>query len=257
MKSSPWRREKALNYRGFPWRALLWSLLLHTLAFAALAPFVPERARVSLPAAPLRGELQPPREAASAPQSAAPAVAVRSSGPVARHETPTDPAIAVPPSPSVAGLPPAAQPRGDGAAMSSGASPPQPERAGAAGGEVAPLATPQPPTAASPRETDERGPNLAGLRQFRLALALEARRYRRYPDLARRAGLAGTVEVRVGIEAGGLRRRAELGRSSGNATLDAAAVEMMQQAVQRAPLPESLRGRDFTVLLPVVFELEE
>ena len=100
-------------------------------------------------------------------------------------------------------------------------------------------------------------PDLAGLRQFRLSLAGEARRFRRYPEAARRAGLVGTAEVRVAVEAGGLKRHANLTRSSGHAALDTAALEMLQQAASRAVLPESLRGQSFAVLLPVVFEVEE
>jgi protein TonB len=103
----------------------------------------------------------------------------------------------------------------------------------------------------------ESGPDPAGLRQFRLALAGEARRFRRYPDAARRAGLAGTAEVRVAVEAGGLNRSANIARSSGHALLDTAALEMLQQAASQVALPESLRGQRFTVLLPVVFEVAE
>jgi len=106
-------------------------------------------------------------------------------------------------------------------------------------------------------ETDERGPDAAGLRQFRLALASEARRFRRYPEVARRAGLSGTVEVRVIVDAGGLTRRTDLTRSSGHEVLDTAALEMLHRAVVRTGLPESLRGQEFAVLLPVVFAVEE
>jgi protein TonB len=107
---------------------------------------------------------------------------------------------------------------------------------------------------ADTRET--RGPDAAGLRQYRLALAGEARRYRNYPEVARRAGMAGTAEVRVLVSAG-ITRQTELARSSGYATLDSAALEMLRAAAARTLLPESLRGQEFAVLLPVVFEVEE
>ena len=103
----------------------------------------------------------------------------------------------------------------------------------------------------------EPGPDQAGLRQFRLSLAGEARRYRRYPESARQAGLAGTSEVRVAVEAGGGARHADLARSSGHAILDQAALDMLRQAAARAVLPDSLRGQSFAVLLPVVFEVKE
>ena len=107
------------------------------------------------------------------------------------------------------------------------------------------------------QDLGDRGANAAGLRQFRLALAGEARRFRRYPEAARRDGLSGTAEVRITVETGLPARRVELSRSSDYAVLDAAALEMLRQAVRRVELPESLRGQSFAVSLPVVFEVEE
>jgi protein TonB len=52
-------------------------------------------------------------------------------------------------------------------------------------------------------------------------------------------------------------RHADLARSSGHEILDKAALDMLRQAAGRAVLPESLRGQNFAVLLPVVFEVEE
>lgn len=257
MKSSPWRREKALKFRGFPLRAVGWSLLLHVLVLAALAPYVAEQARVVVPATVLHGALLPPVRATAVAQ---PAVAQPPppQRPVRTEDAHARPTIADPPAPSFRTAPAApgaaAQPK---AAVASARLPEVDSTAASAGGEVAPTAGSQVPTAATSRVSDERGPSLSGLRQFRLALAIEARRFRRYPEMARRAGLAGTVDVRVTVDAGSQLRRTELGRSSGNATLDAAALEMMQQAAQRATLPEALRGQDFAVSLPVVFEIEE
>lgn len=98
-------------------------------------------------------------------------------------------------------------------------------------------------------------PDAAGLRQYRLALAGEARKHKRYPEAARRAGWHGTAEVR--IQVGAHARQAELVGSSGHAALDRAAVDMLRLAAARTELPEALRGRQFTVLLPVVFEVED
>ena len=41
------------------------------------------------------------------------------------------------------------------------------------------------------------------------------------------------------------------------ALLDEQALEMLGRAVAQTPLPESLRGRHFTVTLPIRFSLEE
>lgn len=111
--------------------------------------------------------------------------------------------------------------------------------------------------AASAAPLDARGPDAAGLRQYRLALAGEARRFRSYPNAAQHAGITGTAEVRVTVSAAGATRHADLARSSGHAALDAAALDMLRQAAARTQPPESLRGQDFAVLLPVVFEVED
>ena len=105
------------------------------------------------------------------------------------------------------------------------------------------------------RERVEAGPDAAGLRQYRMSLAGEARRHKRFPEAARRAGLSGTAEVRIAVTS--FDRQAELTRSSGHVLLDNAALEMLRLAAARAPLPEALRGQQFTVLLPVVFEVED
>lgn len=125
------------------------------------------------------------------------------------------------------------------------------------GGESMQRTTAKPASVALAAPVEVRGPDAAGLRQYRLALAGEARRFRRYPDAARREGITGTAEVRVTVAAAGAARHAELAHSSGHAVLDAAALDMLRQATARALLPESLRGQDFAVLLPVVFEVEQ
>jgi len=93
-----------------------------------------------------------------------------------------------------------------------------------------------------------------GLRQYRLALAREARRFKRYPERAMLAGIGGTAQVRIDIAADGGVLDARLAGSSGNDSLDAAAVAMVRQAAPRALLPETLRGRAFPVTLPVIFD---
>mgnify|MGYP003508428869 CR=1 FL=1 len=94
-----------------------------------------------------------------------------------------------------------------------------------------------------------------GLRQYRLALAREARRFKRYPEQALQAGIGGTAEVRVELEGGAL-PVTRLARSSGHEALDAAALDMMRRAAPRTTVPELLRGQTFAVSLPVVFDLE-
>lgn len=93
------------------------------------------------------------------------------------------------------------------------------------------------------------------MRQYRLALGGEARRYKRYPRLARERGWEGMVEVTVRLGLAGA--SASLGRSSGFNALDEQAVEMIAQAARQTPVPEALRGKEVTFSLPVQFSLDE
>lgn len=224
---------------GFPWRVLVLSALLHVLLLSLFSHrFVTEAAGVAPRAAlhaELRAGMQPSvaQVAVSREPTLAAASRSRRSMPAASTAAPVFPTpISPAPVPAVAQ---AAEPGGV-------------PQAGATSGPAT--------VAIVPAETAS-GPDSAGLRQFRLALAGEARRFRIYPDAARRTGLSGTVEVRVAVMAGGAGRFTELAHSSGHALLDAAAVEMVSKAAPLAPLPDSLRGHDFAVLLPIVFEIEE
>jgi protein TonB len=107
--------------------------------------------------------------------------------------------------------------------------------------------------AAVPAGQGGEGADADGLRQYRLSLAREARRFKRYPERALLAGIGGTAEVRVEHDSGAM-PVARLARSSGNEALDAAALTMMREAAPRTAIPETLRGRSFAVSLPVIFD---
>ena len=95
-----------------------------------------------------------------------------------------------------------------------------------------------------------------GLRQYRVALAREARRYRRYPPLARVRGWQGVVEIQVRVRADGPPTWG-LARTSGYDVLDEQALEMMGRAILAAAIPESLRRRTFSLPVPVRFSLDD
>ena len=252
MESSLQRHEQGRDSAGFPLRPLALSLALHVGLLAWWLPQFSSEARQIAPAAVLYGVLLP-----------APA----QSEPVAPRAVPA-PGHFILPAPTF--IP--AEPRISTTrrlrsmqtqALASVAVPPAPtfEQSAAspsAGGVPVPRdADGKTNVALAPATPAESGPDQAGLRQFRLSLAGEARRFRRYPAAARQAGLTGTTEVRIAVEAGGMARHADLARSSGHEILDQAALEMLRQAAARAVLPESLRGQSFAVLLPVVFEVKE
>jgi protein TonB len=218
-------------------RALGWSLGLHALALGALSGIAFVEGGGVAPAEPLRASLRAHPEAvvvAAKPEPSAPRQERQT-----RQRGTAIPVVesrgAVSPAPSF---------------VEERAIPHEP-----AGSVTVSRAKQEPVTIALAAPTDQ-GPDAAGLRQYRLALAGEARRFRSYPEAARREGVAGTAEVRVMVS-GSAQRQAELARSSGHAVLDTAALEMLRAAAARALLPDSLRGQEFAVLLPVVFEVEE
>lgn len=99
--------------------------------------------------------------------------------------------------------------------------------------------------------------NLDGVRQYRLSLAREARRFKRYPGLARERGWEGVVVVVVTTVAGVGIPQVKLSQSSGFDPLDQAALELLELAVQSAVLPESLRGHPFALTLPIHYRLDD
>lgn len=114
-------------------------------------------------------------------------------------------------------------------------------------------------TEAPPVAPDEPRNSLGAddLRQYRLDLAREAKRFRRYPPLARERGWEGTTEVVVTIDGAERSPRVHLSRSSGFALLDEQALEMIDQAAPLVSLPGSLRGRSLVIPIPVRFSVND
>jgi protein TonB len=106
-------------------------------------------------------------------------------------------------------------------------------------------------------EFNASGEALDGLRGYRLAVATQARRFKRYPPQAMASGWAGSADIRVEVGSDGRPRAATLVRSSGHEVLDRAALAMIDAGALRARLSDSLRGKTFAVVLPVVFNLDD
>jgi protein TonB len=91
---------------------------------------------------------------------------------------------------------------------------------------------------------------------YRLALIDAAKRYKRYPVQAMERGWEGRVEVRVVVDANGTIKSALVKNSSRYQILDDQALDMVRRAfnalAQVRPAP---RGSEFTVDVPVIFEL--
>jgi len=91
---------------------------------------------------------------------------------------------------------------------------------------------------------------------YRLALIDAARRYKRYPVQAMERGWQGRVEIRVVIGADGTIRRTFVKTSSNYRILDDQALDLVKRGKSLTQVPPALRGREFTVDVPVIFELQ-
>jgi protein TonB len=94
------------------------------------------------------------------------------------------------------------------------------------------------------------------LDQYRLALISAARRYKRYPAQAMERGWQGKVEIRLVIGADGRIKTASVRTGSGHGILDQQALDMITKGKTLAQIPPALRGKDFVVDVPVIFDLQ-
>jgi periplasmic protein TonB len=100
-------------------------------------------------------------------------------------------------------------------------------------------------------------PDAGTLAQYRLALISAAKRFKRYPRVALDNDWQGKVEVRIVIDASGAIATLSVRSSAGHPLLDRQALEMIERAKELALIPPALRGKEFSVDIPVVFSLRE
>jgi protein TonB len=113
----------------------------------------------------------------------------------------------------------------------------------------------KPPTAPAPAASEASDP--ATLGQYRIALITAAKRYKRYPRVAIDNNWEGQTDIRMVIGADGGIASMSIRKPSGYEVLDQQALEMIRKAKPLAPIPASLRGKGFTVDIPVLFSLKE
>jgi periplasmic protein TonB len=126
-------------------------------------------------------------------------------------------------------------------------------------------AEPQPPAAVARTEPSTPGapaasaePPLAGsLAQYRLQLITMAKRYKRYPRVAIDNNWEGVAEIRMIVGADGLIASLIVRKGSGYEVLDQEALQWIRKAKPMTPIPAALRGKEFTVDIPVIFNLKE
>lgn len=142
-------------------------------------------------------------------------------------------------------------------------SPPSPEAPRVAGPEppapAIPFAADTKPEPAAPSTSapaaESSDPLTLG--QYRIAIITAAKRYKKYPRLAIDNNWEGQAEVRMVLGADGAIASIRIKTSSGFEILDQQALEMIRKAKPLAPIPASLRGKGFTVDVPVLFSLKE
>jgi periplasmic protein TonB len=81
-------------------------------------------------------------------------------------------------------------------------------------------------------------------------------RNQNYPRLAQIRHWEGMVRLRVVVAKKGTVASVVITQSSGYDVLDERAVEMVKGASPLPELPEGLRGREFSIIVPVMFRLE-
>ena len=115
---------------------------------------------------------------------------------------------------------------------------------------AAPLARTEPqPSAASSAEAD-------ALQAYRSELIQVAKKYKRYPRVAMDNNWEGRAVVRMVVGANGLIASIVVTTSAGHEILDKQAQEMVRRAKTLVPVPAYLRGKDFTIEVPVIYNLK-
>jgi protein TonB len=120
---------------------------------------------------------------------------------------------------------------------------------------VIPSALPQAATQAPQRAAET--PDAGTLAQYRLALISAARHFKRYPRVALDNNWQGKVEIRIVIDMTGAISALSVRSSAGHPLLDRQALEMIERAKAMALIPPALRGKEFSVDIPVVFSLRD
>lgn len=239
----PYDRPSANRVFGY---ALLASIVLHAFLLAFQWPQLGDALKHPVEVlAPIVARLMAPPPAPPAPAPAPPIEA---------------PPAAVPE--------PAAKPRPRPEAKPAPAPRIEPERTHEAPPAVAPAPAPAPATEPAPPVAAAKpqpaapvlpaAPDAASLiAQYRAALLAEAGRHKRYPLVALDNGWEGEVVVRMAIAADGSVAALDVKSSSGHAALDRQALEMFRKAGAQAPVPEALRGRQFSLELRAVYNLKD
>jgi len=241
--------------------AVLGSILFHALLLSLLPGLRNSANRTAAPPGPIVARLALRRAAPPQPVPPVPPPAVEPQ-PAAAPAEPPPPPVAKPvlrpkpapvakaaPAPVKAPPPPPTPP--------AAAAPPAAPAAPAPAASSVAKAEPQPAASAPPAQAAAEAPDAGTLAQYRLQLISVAKRYKRYPRVAMDNNWEGTVEVRMVIGANGFISSLVVRKGTGHEVLDQEALQWIRKAKPLAPIPVALRGKEFTVDIPVIFNLKE
>ena len=116
---------------------------------------------------------------------------------------------------------------------------------------------PSPPLEAQAPPPAARAFDPGTVAQYRLQLIGAARKYMRYPRLARENNWEGDVVVRMAFGGNGLLAGLSIQSSSGYSVLDQQALEMFRQAAKTVEVPSGLRGREFSFEVRAIYNLTD
>ena len=123
--------------------------------------------------------------------------------------------------------------------------------------------TPKEVAPAPPAETVSKIPNIVPqeqltqhLESYSSLLANAIAKYKQYPKIAQMRGWQGTVIADLEIDSKGTVISIKIKKSSTYEVLDNEALEMIRKASPFPAPPESLRGKNFNVLVPISIKLE-
>lgn len=117
---------------------------------------------------------------------------------------------------------------------------------------TAPPPPPEPPKPAGPTEADIESARQA----YGNSLSREIGKHKRYPRIAQMRGWEGTVRLLLEIDTNGKVVSVKVEEASNREVFNTEALEMVKRMVQPPPVPDTLRGRSFTVRVPIAFRLE-
>jgi protein TonB len=121
-------------------------------------------------------------------------------------------------------------------------------------------ATPSAPAARvepQPTAPAQSAPDTGTLDTYRLELMRVARKYKRYPRAAMDNNWEGRVVVRMVVGANGMISSISVATSTGHELLDKQALDMIQKAKGGVLIPPALRGKEFTLEIPVIYSLKD